>query len=186
MSRRLVVSLIIGAFLIPAMAAEPAKPAPAADALHPKAEEWCAEGTEPTSDKECVTLPVLISAAPPAYPELALKGRISGQVDLEVIVDATGKVVDARIVRSNRVFDEAALSAAKQRTYKPSYLRGKAVSTAFPIVVKFELAPPTGPRQSQKTGAGEIVTVTPFDTKLGMTPQDNPASTRDTQTGGKK
>lgn len=185
MSNRLVVSLIIGAFLVPVMAAEPAKPAQPDQVLHPSAEEWCAEGTVSTKDMDCVTLPILISSAPPEYPELALKGRISGQVGLEVIVDAKGKVVDAKITRPNRVFTDAALAAAKQRTYKPSYRRGVAVATAFPVIVRFEFEPPSGiPRQSLKTGAGEIVTVTPYDAKSGTSPADR-TTTRDTQSSKK-
>ncbi len=185
MSKRLVVSLIVAGFLVPSMAAEPAKPALPDQVLRPSAEEWCAEGTASTPDTDCVTLPVLISAAPPAYPELALKGRISGQVELEVIVDAKGKVVDAKVTRPNRVFTDAALVAAKQRTYRPSLRRGVAVATAFPVIVKFDFAPPSdGPRQTQKTGAGEVVTVTPYDTKSYSTPTDR-TTTRDVQSGKK-
>ncbi len=182
MSKRLVVSLIVGLSLVPVLAAEPVKPAPADGVLHPTAEEWCPEGTVSTPEKDCVTLPVLVSAAPAAYPELALKGRISGQVELEVTVDTKGKVLDARVIRPNRVFNDAAVAAAKQRTYKPSYRSGVAVATAFPVVVKFEFAPPSGnPRQSQKTGGGEIVTVTPYDTKGSTGPSDQGVSVRDTQ-----
>jgi TonB family protein len=185
MSKRLVVSLIVAAFLFPTMAAEPAKPALPDQVLRPSAEEWCPEGTASTPDTDCVSLPVLISAAPPSYPELALKGRISGQVELEVIVDAKGKVVDARVLRPNRVFNDAALAAARQRTYKPSLRGGVAVATAFPVVVRFEFALPTDPRQSLKTGAGEIVTVTPYDTKGATGPSDQGTTVRDTQ-GSKK
>ena len=184
MSNRLSVSLIIAVFLVPVTASEPAKPAQPDQVLRPSAEEWCAEGTVSTKDMDCVTLPILISSAPPEYPELALKGRISGQVGLEVIVDAKGKVVDAKITRPNRVFTDAALAAAKQRTYKPSYRRGVAVATAFPVVVRFEFAPSGNPRQSLKTGAGEIVTVTPYDTKGATGPSDQGVTVRDTQ--GKK
>jgi len=184
MSNRLVVSLIIGAFLVPVMAAEPAKPAQPDQVLHPSAEEWCAEGAVSAPDKDCVTLPILISAAPPEYPELALKGRISGQVELEVIVDAKGKVVDAKVTRPNRVFTDAAMVAAKQRTYKPSFRRGVAVATAFPVIVRFDFAPPTEPRQSLKTGAGEVITVTPYNSKSATGPSDQGVTVRDTQ--GKK
>ena len=184
MSKRLVVSLVIGAFLIPAIAAEPTRPAPDMEVLRPTAEEWCPEGTVSTSNLDCVTVPILISSTPPQYPELALKARISGQVELEVIVDPAGRVLEAHVLRPNRVFTNAALVAARQRTYKPSYRRGVAVTTAFPVLVKFEFAPVTGnPRQSQKTGAGEIVTVTPYDTKTRTGPTERSVTTRDAPSG---
>jgi TonB family protein len=187
MWKKLVVSLFVVVLSIPALAATPPEtPAPPQDVLRPTAEEWCPEGVAPSQDADCVTLPVLISAVPAPYPELALKGRISGQVDLEIVVNAAGRVGDVVVVRPNRVFTDAAVAAVKQRRYKPATRRGVPVTTAFPVMVKFDFAAPAGnPLASQKSGAGELVTVTPYDTKPATDARGNPAATRDTQ-GGKK
>jgi len=186
MWKKLVVSLSVGVFLIPAMAAETGRPATTGEVLRPSAEEWCPEGAVSSPDSDCVTLPVLLSATAPAYPELALKGRISGQVDLEIVVNEGGQVVDARVVRPNRVFTQAAVEAVKQRKYKPSFRRGVPVATAFPVIVKFDFAGTSEkPTPGKKGGAGDVVTVTPYDTKGGRGPSDRSGTVRDT-TGTKK
>jgi len=182
----LVVSLVGVALQLPVSAAEPASPQPSKEILKPAAEEWCPEGTAPGPDSDCVTPPVLVSSVPASYPELALKGRISGQVDLEIVVNESGKVGDVLVVRPNRVFTDAAVAAVKQRRYKPATRRGLPVATAFPVIVRFDFAAPAGnPLASQRTGAGEVVSVSPYDTKSGTSPQQSPTTSRDTQSGKK-
>lgn len=184
MWKKLVVSLFVVTFSIPALAAAPT--APQRKVLRPTAGEWCPEGVAPSRDADCVTLPVLVSAVPAAYPELALKGRISGQVDLEIVVEENGRVEEVRVVRPNRVFTDAAVAAVKQRRYKPATRGGVPVATAFPVMVKFDLVAPTGnPLAAQRTGVGGFVTVTPYDTKFEAEHRARPTTPHDTR-GAKK
>ena len=51
---------------------------------------------------------------PPIYPEIAKRMKISGEVKLEVTVDADGKVKDAKTVSGNHVLGEAAEEAVRK------------------------------------------------------------------------
>ena len=50
----------------------------------------------------------------PIYPEIAKRMKISGEVKLEVTVDADGKVKDAKAVSGNHVLGEAAEDAVRK------------------------------------------------------------------------
>jgi TonB family protein len=60
----------------------------------------------------------------PAYPAAAEKYRISGNVTVEVSVDADGKVVQAEMVRGSTVFRAVSLDAAKRWLFKPPSSEG--------------------------------------------------------------
>jgi len=62
---------------------------------------------------------------------------------VEIRIDAEGRLADARVVRSLRPFDEAALSAVRQWTFRPANVRGKPVSSLAYVVFGFPL-PVTG------------------------------------------
>jgi TonB family protein len=51
---------------------------------------------------------------PPVYPELAKRMRVSGEVKLEVTVDADGKVKAAKAVSGNHILGEAAEEAVRK------------------------------------------------------------------------
>ena len=51
---------------------------------------------------------------PPIYPEIAKRMKISGEVKLEVTVDADGKVKDAKTVSGNHVLGDAAEEAVRK------------------------------------------------------------------------
>src|SRR3954466_14029830 len=68
-----------------------------------------------------VTPPNLRAHPDPIYPPAALSDRLSGTVELEVSVDATGHVVDAKVTRpAGHNFDEAALAAVRQWVFEPA------------------------------------------------------------------
>lgn len=56
----------------------------------------------------------------PVYPESARHTGASGKVSVKVIIDSKGKVISARAVSGLRVFEEAALSAARQSLFSPT------------------------------------------------------------------
>ena len=64
----------------------------------------------------------------PRYPMEALLRRLEGTVLFESDVAANGTVSQARVVESSsRVFENAALAAAKRFRYKPRVVDGVAV-----------------------------------------------------------
>jgi TonB family protein len=65
----------------------------------------------------------------PAYPEVAKSARATGAVLVQISVNETGEVTDARIIRGHPLFRDAAIQAAKQWRFKPTELSGKPVKT---------------------------------------------------------
>ena len=56
----------------------------------------------------------------PVYPELAKRMRISGTINVQVTVDAEGKVTDARATNGNRLLGGAAEDAVRKWKFAPS------------------------------------------------------------------
>jgi TonB family protein len=83
--------------------------------------------------------PKIVKMVQPVYPEIARQGRVEGVVILEAKTDEEGNVVDARILRSIKVLDQAALDAVKQWKYEPLVIDGKAHKVVFTVTVRFVL-----------------------------------------------
>ncbi len=77
----------------------------------------------------------------PNYPSAALAARVQGLVILEADVDTTGKVVQANVLRSIPLLDQAAVDAVLQWRYEPTLVNGVAVPIRMTVTVNF-LAPP--------------------------------------------
>jgi protein TonB len=91
-----------------------------------------------------VTNPVLIpeSKVEPEYPELARVARLEGNVILQAIIHSDGSVGEIEVLRSNRPnmgFEEAAVEAVTQWTYKPALQNGRPVEVYFTVFVEFKL-----------------------------------------------
>jgi protein TonB len=83
--------------------------------------------------------PVLKHKETPKYPDLARRAGIEGRVTVMVTIDETGKVIDARILRSVPMLDESAIAAAKLCTFKPAKQRDKFVKVKMSIPFDFRL-----------------------------------------------
>jgi TonB family protein len=87
--------------------------------------------------------PVVINRVEPIYPALAKESRISGIVILEVVIDHTGVVKDARVLKPMPFgLDQAALDAVKQWTFRPATLNGTAVDVVFNVTINFRSSGP--------------------------------------------
>lgn len=76
----------------------------------------------------------------PVYPAAAKKDRISGQVQVKVVLDETGKVVSAEATFGPEVLRAAAVEAAKRARFKPT-LSGGVPQKVFGIVL-YDFVPP--------------------------------------------
>jgi protein TonB len=83
--------------------------------------------------------PVKIRDAVPIYPETARIARVDGMVIIEAVISATGDVVEARVLRSRPLLDEAALAAVRQWKYTPTLLGGTPVPVVMTVTVNFTL-----------------------------------------------
>ena len=91
--------------------------------------------------------PVIINRVEPIYPALAKASRISGIVILEVVIDHTGVVKDARVLKGLPFgLDQAALDAVKQWTFRPATVNGTAVDVFFNLTINFRAAEPAATR----------------------------------------
>lgn len=75
----------------------------------------------------------------PAYPEIAKRTRLAGTVAVEVVVDATGKVLAAKAVSGPAMLHQAAEKAALQARFTPTLLSGQPVRVAGMINYNFSL-----------------------------------------------
>jgi protein TonB len=70
----------------------------------------------------------LLRGVAPAYPAKARADGVEGTVGLELVVDASGSLESARVVRgAGHGLDEAALAAAKEFRFTPATKGGRAV-----------------------------------------------------------
>lgn len=78
-----------------------------------------------------------IDLPPPIYPEEAKKVHASGQVQVKVLVDETGKVMTADVVFGPKSLWLAAIDAAKKARFKPIVIEGTAVKVTGILTYDF-------------------------------------------------
>jgi len=82
----------------------------------------------------------LIRRVQPAYPDLARKARIQGQVVLQAMISKQGTIKNLSVVEGHPMLVRAAIDAVSQWRYRPYILNGEPVEVATQIVVNFSLA----------------------------------------------
>ena len=83
----------------------------------------------------------LFHAAQPVYPPDAMRRYITGDVKAELVVDATGRVGEVKVISGPSALRDAALVALKKYEYAPATQGGKAVASKATAVVKFWFNP---------------------------------------------
>jgi len=96
-------------------------------------------GTGPVPVYDYDRPPRLLNPSKPKYPPEAFVRKIEGVVIVEFVIDATGRVVRARIVQSIPMLDAAALEAVRAWVFAPALKRGIAVPTAAQAPVTFRI-----------------------------------------------
>ena len=86
-----------------------------------------------------VTAPSKVHDVAPAYPLIAQSARVQGVVIIEATIGVDGLVVDARVLRSVPLLDQAALEAVRQWRYTPTRLNGVPVAVVMTVTVRFQL-----------------------------------------------
>src|SRR6266550_9514922 len=80
-----------------------------------------------------------LSLPVPTYPEIARRARTAGKVEVDVVVDETGKVISAQAVSGPPSLRDAAVEAAKRARFSPTKLSGAAVKISGSINYNFSL-----------------------------------------------
>ncbi len=78
---------------------------------------------------------------PPVYPDAAKRMRTQGVVQVDVILDETGKVVAANASSGPAILRDAAVQAAMKARFSPTKLSGQPVKVSGVINYKFALVP---------------------------------------------
>jgi TonB family protein len=73
----------------------------------------------------------------PVYPAIARSARVAGEVTIEATIGPDGKVMDAKVVRSIPLLDQAALDAVQQWEYTPTLLNGVPVPVLVTVTINF-------------------------------------------------
>jgi periplasmic protein TonB len=81
----------------------------------------------------------LISSVPPVYPSLAKSQHVSGNVQVDALIDANGRVTTMKVVSGPTLLQQAAMDALKQWKYQPATLDGKPVSMHLTVTLQFRL-----------------------------------------------
>ena len=84
-----------------------------------------------------IQAPKKIKDVQPVYPAIAQSARVSGAVTIEATIGPDGKVMDAKVVRSIPLLDQAALDAVRQWEYLPTLLNGVPVPVVVSVTINF-------------------------------------------------
>jgi protein TonB len=83
--------------------------------------------------------PRAIRITKPLYPQAAFIKKVEGVVLLEILIDARGRVVRARVIKSVPLLDAAAIEAVGQWTFAPAIKQGQPVATLAQAPVTFRI-----------------------------------------------
>jgi protein TonB len=89
-----------------------------------------------------VSMPAVVREEKPKYTSDAMRAKIQGQVELEIIVLENGTVGDVRVTKSlDRTYglDQAAMDAAKKWLFRAGEREGVKVATRVGLVLEFRL-----------------------------------------------
>ena len=94
-------------------------------------------GDGPVLDYDQAPRPIKITR--PQYPQEAFVKKIEGVVELEILIDATGRVVHSRVVKSIPQLDQAAIQCVLQWVFSPAIKKGRPVATRAHAPVTFRI-----------------------------------------------
>ena len=89
-----------------------------------------------------VSWPSIVREEKPKYTSDAMRAKIQGQVELEIVVLENGTVGEVRVTKSlDRTYglDQAAMDAARKWVFLPGKREGVAVATRVGLVLEFRL-----------------------------------------------
>jgi TonB family protein len=81
----------------------------------------------------------MISSVPPIYPALAKAQHVAGEVRVDALVDANGRVTTMKVVSGPSLLHRAAMDALRQWRYQAATLDGKPVAMHLTVTIQFRL-----------------------------------------------
>jgi TonB family protein len=80
-----------------------------------------------------------LSLPAPSDPEVARRARAAGTVEVEVVIDLSGKVISAKALKGPIMLQNAAEDAARRAKFSPTLLSGQPVRVSGVITYNFSL-----------------------------------------------
>lgn len=92
-------------------------------------------------DERGVSTPATVASQPvPRYPDEARAAEVETDVPVDIVVDATGSVIDARVGRPVGFgLDEAALDTVRRTRFHPARRQGHPVAVRMRWTMQFRL-----------------------------------------------
>jgi TonB family protein len=81
----------------------------------------------------------LMASVAPTYPALARSQHVGGDVKVDALIDANGRVTTMKIVSGPTLLHQAAMDALRQWKYQPATLDGKPVPMHLTVTIQFRL-----------------------------------------------
>jgi TonB family protein len=82
-------------------------------------------------------LPTKVRHVSPRFPAEALQPGARATVVVETRIEADGRIVNARVIRSSPLFDQSVLDAVLQWEYTPTVINGVAIPVLLTVTVQF-------------------------------------------------
>jgi TonB family protein len=79
----------------------------------------------------------LLKSVPPVYPPMARTNHVSGDVEMDALIDANGNVTELKVVSGPPILQQAAMDAVRQWKYDPARLNGQPVAMHLGLTVRF-------------------------------------------------
>lgn len=95
--------------------------------------------TEPVRVGGHIQPPRLIRRVPPVYPPLAAQTRLQGDVRIDAVIDAGGRVVKMKVISGHPLLIRAALQAVERWLYEPTLLNNQPIPVLLEVTVQFRL-----------------------------------------------
>jgi TonB family protein len=81
----------------------------------------------------------MISSVPPAYPSLARMQHVSGDVKIDALIEANGRVTSMKVISGPTLLHQPAMDALRQWKYQSATLDGKPVPMHLTVTLQFRL-----------------------------------------------
>jgi TonB family protein len=81
----------------------------------------------------------LISSVPPLYSSIAKSQHVTGDVNIDALIDETGRVTTMKVVSGPTLLHQSAMDALRQWKYQPATLDGKAVPMHLTVTIRFRI-----------------------------------------------
>jgi TonB family protein len=81
----------------------------------------------------------LLSSVPPVYSSLARTQHVTGDVKIDALIDANGRITSTKVISGPTLLHQAAIDALRQWKYQPATLDGKPVPMHLAITLQFRL-----------------------------------------------